>query len=130
MSENVDLARSIYARWGRGTFGATEWADGEIDFEIVGGPDPGRWHGIAGMTEGWRGWLGAWDSYSAEADEFRELDDARVLVLGRMRGRGKRSGIDVDTAFANVLEIRGAKVTRLSLYSSRDRAFADLGLAE
>ena len=130
MSENVDLARSIYASWGRGTFGATEWADAEIAFEIVGGPDPGRWHGIAGMNEGWRGWLGAWDSYSAEADEFRELDDGCVLVLGRMRGRGKKSGVDVDTAFANVLEVRGSKVTRLRLYSSRDRAFADLGLTD
>ena len=130
MSENVDLVRSIYTSWARGTFGATDWADTEIDFEIVGGPDPGHWHGIPGMTEGWQGWLAAWDSYSAEADEFRELNDGRVLVLGRMSGRGKRSGIDVDTAFANVLELRGAKVTRLSLYSSRDRAFADLGVLD
>ena len=128
--ENVNLVRSIYAAWGRGEFDATEWADMKIEFEIIGGPDPGCWHGIAGMTEGWRGWLAAWDGYSAEADEFRELDGDRVLVLGRMAGRGKTSGINVETEFANLLEVRDSKVTRLCLFSSRDRALADLDLPE
>jgi len=122
--------RSIYASWGRGAFSATEWADTEIEFEIVGGPDPGRWKGVAGMTEGWRGWLSAWDDYSAEADEYRELDDGRVLVFGRMHGRGKTSGVNVETAFVNVIDVHGSKVTRLRLYSNRERALADLGLAE
>jgi hypothetical protein len=122
--------RSIYAAWGRGAFGATEWADAEIDFEIVGGPDPGHWKGVAGMSEGWRGWLAAWNGYSAEADEYREFEDGRVLVFGRMHGRGKTSGVNVETAFVNVIDIRGSKVTRLRLYSSRDRALADVGPEE
>ncbi|HME01971.1 MAG TPA: nuclear transport factor 2 family protein [Solirubrobacteraceae bacterium] len=130
MSKNLDLVRSIYAAWGRGAFNATEWADTEIEFEIVGGPDPGRWEGVAGMTEGWRGWLAAWDDYSAEADEYRELEGGRVLVFGRMHGRGKTSGVNVETAFVNVIDVRGSKVTRLRLYSERERALADLGLAE
>jgi ketosteroid isomerase-like protein len=128
MSENLDLVRSIYAAWGRGDFSATEWADSEIVFVIVGGPDPGSWSGLSGMGQGWRGWLAAWDAYGAEADEYRELDPERVLVFGRMSGRGKSSGVNVETEFANLLHIREGKVVRLALYSNRERALADLGL--
>jgi SnoaL-like domain len=130
LSQNVDLVRSIYAAWGTGVFRATGWADPEIDFEIVDGPDPGHWHGMAGMAEGWQGWLAAWDGYVAEADEFRELDGGRVLVFGRMSGRGKTSGVNVDTAFVNLFAVRDSKVTKLVLYSSSERALADLGLTE
>jgi 2-(1,2-epoxy-1,2-dihydrophenyl)acetyl-CoA isomerase len=125
-SANVDLVRSIYAAWGRGDFGSVAWADPEIEFVIVGGPDPGSWTGVAGMTEGWRQWLSAWVDYHAEPDEYRELDDEHVLVLGRMRGRGRTSGVDVENEFANVLSIRDRKVIQLCLYSSRERALIDL----
>jgi ketosteroid isomerase-like protein len=130
MSENLDLVRSIYATWGRGDFSSTEWADPGIQFEIVGGPDPGRWTGVVGMTRGWRQWLGAWDDYKAEADEYRELDGELVLVFGRMKGRGKSSGVDVETEFGNLLDLRDGKVVRLCLYSNCEQALADLGLAE
>jgi 2-(1,2-epoxy-1,2-dihydrophenyl)acetyl-CoA isomerase len=130
MSETVELVRSIYAAWRRGDFSRTDWADPEIEFAIAGGPDPGSWHGLDGMTEGWRGWQAAWDGYRAEADEYRELDDGRVLVLGRMGGRGKTSGVDVETEFANLLEVRDGAVVALTLYSNRRHALADLGLEE
>jgi ketosteroid isomerase-like protein len=82
------------------------------------------------MAEGWRGWLSAWDHYNAEPDEYRELDRERVLVFGRMRGRGKTSGVNVETEFANLLSLRDGKVMRLCLYSNCERALADLGLRE
>jgi ketosteroid isomerase-like protein len=130
MSENLDLVRSIYATWDRGDFSSTQWADPGIEFVIVGGPDPGSWTGVVGMAQGWRQWLSAWDNYNAEADEYRELDSDRVLVFGRMRGRGKTSGVNVETEFANLLHLRDRKVLRLCLYSNREHALADLGLAE
>lgn len=128
--ESVELVRSIYADWERGEFGAVGWADPGIEFAIIGGPDPGRWHGLNGMAEGWRGWLAAWDDYRAEVDEYRELDDGRFLVLGRISGRGKTSGVDVETEFANLMEVRDGAVVALTLYTPPRAAFADLGLRE
>jgi hypothetical protein len=45
------------------------------------------------MAEGWRGWLNAWEDFRFDVEEYRELDDARVLVLFRQSARGKRSGL-------------------------------------
>jgi ketosteroid isomerase-like protein len=61
-------------------------------------------------------------------DKYRELDHSRVLVTGRMNGRGKASGAEVEREFANVFELREGRVARLTIYPDRDRALADLGL--
>ena len=72
-------------------------------------------------------------SCAAEADEYRALDDERVLVLMHFSGRGKTSGLevgDIQMKGANLFHVRGGKVTRLVTYWDRERAFADLGLSE
>jgi ketosteroid isomerase-like protein len=131
--ENVDLVRSIYAAWERGDFSSAEWAHPEIEYVISDfGPASGTWTGLAGMAEGFRGILGAWDEYRAEADEYRELDSERVLVLVHMSGRGKTSGLDLGrlrAKGANVFHVRGGKVTKLVLYFDREQALAELGLS-
>jgi ketosteroid isomerase-like protein len=48
--------------------------------------------------------------------------------MGRMRGRGKGSGVEVDQRRASVFYVRDGKVVRLALYWNRNRALADLGL--
>ena len=133
MSDNLDLVRSIYAAWERGDWSSVEWADSEIEFEFADGPTPGRGIGIADMAERWRDQLQSFEDFRGRAEEYRELDDERVLVLMSNSGRGKRSGVNVQqiaAKAANVFQVRDGKVRRLVLYWDRDRAFADLGLKE
>jgi ketosteroid isomerase-like protein len=127
-SENLDLVRSIYADRERWDFSRADWADPEIEFVITGGPDDTAWTGLAGVARGFRAWLDTWEDYQTEVEEFRALDDDRVLVFGRLSGRGKTSGVEVEMRFVNVVDIRDGKVVRVCLYGDRDRAFADLGL--
>jgi ketosteroid isomerase-like protein len=135
MSENLDLVRSIYAAWERGDFSSAEWAHPEIEFEREGGPI-GRdsQTGTGGMARRFRDFLSAWEDFRVEAAEFRELDDERVLVLTRWSARGKTSGLElgpqVATNAASLHHIHDGKVTRLVVYLDRERALADLGLAE
>jgi ketosteroid isomerase-like protein len=130
---NLDLVRSIFTDWERGDFfSSAEWAHREIEFVIDGGPSPGTWTGLAGLAEGHRDWLGAWNNFRVEADEYRDLDDKRVLVLVHLRARGKTSGLEVgqfQAQGANLFHVRDGKVTRLVIYMDRERALADLGLA-
>jgi ketosteroid isomerase-like protein len=127
----VDLARSIFAAWERGDFGSADWAEPRIEFAFIGGLEPTTGLGLAALGDAMRAFLGPWDTYRVKAEDFRELDDDRVLVLSCATGRGKVSGLDVvDVAGkgANLLQVRGGKVTRLVVYWDRDRALADLGL--
>ncbi len=87
---------------------------------------------IARGTHDHARWLNAWEDFRAEAEEFRELDSKRVLVLAHNTGRGKASGLDLrqnPTKQASLLHVHDGKVTKIVLYWNRDRAFADLGLS-
>ena len=128
MSENLDLVRSLYAAWGQGDFSSIDWADPDIDFVVVDGPRPGRWHGIPDMGREMGDFLSAWQSFRNEAEEYRELDSERILVMTRETARGKTSGVDTAQLRANLFHLRGGRVTRLALYWDRHRALADLGL--
>ncbi len=132
--ENVELVRSIYAAWERGNFGETHWVDPGIDCQFIGDtPAAGTSKGLNEMASAWRGWLSAWQDFHVEADEYRELDEERVLVLARFAGRGKTSGLEIGqvwTKAASVFQIREGKVTKLLLYTDYQRALADLGLSD
>jgi ketosteroid isomerase-like protein len=132
-SANVELVRSIYAAWERGDFSSVEWAHPEIEFVYPDGASPGTWTGVSRMAEGTRTWLSAWEDFRAEADEHRELDDERVLVLVHHSGRGRASGLEIagmPTQGAHLFQVTGGKVKRLVMYADRERALADLGLEE
>ena len=128
-SANLDLVRSIYTDWKRGDFSSAEWADAEIEYLVVDGPEPSRWTGRAGMADGWRDWLRAWGDFRAEPQEYREIDGDRILVFVHNSGRGRTSGLELEQrSAANLFELRDGKVTRLVIYLERENAFADLGL--
>ena len=132
-SKNLDLVRSIYAAWELGDFTHPEWADPRIEYVIVGGPVSGAWTGLHGMALGWRGWLDAWTEYRTEVEEYRQLDDERVLVLTHDSGRGKASGLELGEMgpkAAVLFHVHDDRVTRLVVYFDRSRALADLGLKE
>jgi len=126
---NVEIVRSIYAAWERGDFSRTpEWAHPEIECASLGGPVAGGFTGTAGVERAWNALLEAIDGPRPEAQEYREVDDERVLVLSCLRGRDKSSAEDVEQLRANLFRIRDGKVDRLIFYRDRGRAFADLGL--
>ena len=130
-SSNIDLVRSIYAAHERGDYSSVEWAHSDIELVVADGPSPGTWRGLTAMAESMRDSLSAWQGARTEAEEYRELDDERVLVLTRRSGRGKASGLELEqleTRGATIFHVRDGKVTNYIVYYGRDRALADLGL--
>jgi ketosteroid isomerase-like protein len=130
MSENLDLVRSIYEAWERGDFTRVDWADPATELVRPESLDGEALKGRDASQGGWGEGLAAWKDFRAEAHEYRVLDAERVVVFGRMRGTGRLGGASADTETVNLFEVRGGRVVRLVLYANRDRALADLGLAE
>jgi ketosteroid isomerase-like protein len=133
VSANVDLVRSVFTAWERGDFGSVEWAHPQIEYVVSDGPDPGSRTGLAEMAGAWRRFMIAWGDYRVEADEYREIDRERVLVLLHAFARGRSSGADarqMRARGANLFHIDGGKVTRLIVCFDRERMLADLGLAQ
>jgi hypothetical protein len=66
------------------------------------------------------------------AEDFRELDDERVLVLVRLIARGVASGFELDNVRAHaavVFHVRDGRVRKLVMSGDREQMLADLGLA-
>jgi ketosteroid isomerase-like protein len=99
---------------------------------IADGPEPGRWTGLAGMAAGARAIFNAWEDWRNEAEEYRVLNDERVLVIARFSARGKTSGLDLGhmrTEAASLFHVRDGQVTRYVFYFDRERVLVDVGLA-
>jgi ketosteroid isomerase-like protein len=126
---SLELVRSIYAAWERGDHRSAEWAHAQAEFVVVGLPEPSSRMGLAAAAPAVEGFLSFWDNYRVEAEEYRELDDERVLVLGRVSGRGKSSGVEVAQRRASLFHVRDGKVTKLVTYWDPSVALAELGLA-
>jgi ketosteroid isomerase-like protein len=70
-----------------------------------------------------------WEELRIVGAEFRDLGD-RVLVLGRAEGRGRGSGVPVDTSHGFVVELRGDKLSRVRTYLDHGEALRAAGLSE
>jgi ketosteroid isomerase-like protein len=133
MSENLDLVRSIYADWELGDYSSADWAHPEIEFVLADGPDPGTWRGVTAMAAAWRKRVRGVEEHRNEAQEYRQLDPERVLVIHHRSARGKTSGLELGrlgSPGAAVIHVRNGKVTRLVSYMNCEHAVADLGLEE
>jgi ketosteroid isomerase-like protein len=133
MSENLDLVRWILAAHERGDYSSAEWADRDIEYAIVGGPTPGNWKGRVAMAGAAGELFDAWKEHRTMAEEFRQLDSERVLVLVHVDARGKASGLalpESQSKIAVLYQIRDGRVIRHVVYLDRADAFADLDLEE
>jgi hypothetical protein len=123
--------RAICAAWERGDFSSADWAHPQIEYVVADGAEPGSWTGLAGIAEAWRSRLSAWEDVRLELEEYRELDEERVLVFYQPMAKGKASGLDVAQLRATgaiVFYVRGEKVMKFVQYNDAERALNDLEL--
>jgi ketosteroid isomerase-like protein len=91
-------------------------------------PDPGPFRGLEGTRAFWEMWKDTFDEFRAEIEEYVEADGAVIMIV-RMVGRGKDSGVSVDTpSFPMVWTIRDDRVVRMQMFTSRDEALESVGL--
>jgi ketosteroid isomerase-like protein len=70
-----------------------------------------------------------WEEVRVIAEGFRDLGDG-VLLLTRIEGHGRGSGVPVDAPFGAVFDCRADKISRLRSYLDHGEALRAAGLAE
>jgi ketosteroid isomerase-like protein len=71
----------------------------------------------------------AWEEYRVLADELRDLDD-RVVMLGRIEGRGRGSGAWIDAPTGTIFDYRGGAVSRVRTFLDHGEALRAAGLED
>lgn len=94
----------------------------EIEYDLSTFPEGQVYHGHAGIREAFRIWLGAWQDYRQEWDEIIDGGDEMVVVIGRERGRGKASGVEVEQEVFAVWTMLDGKAIRIRFYPGREEA--------
>ena len=123
---NVEVVRTIIAAvpdWERVRSMLHE--DVQLDQRRM--PDGDLYHGRDAFGRFFQRWFGAWDDLRLEPERPVEVGD-RVLVLLRVEGRGKSSGVPVVIRAADVWTVREGKIASRVGYPDRSEALAELGL--
>jgi ketosteroid isomerase-like protein len=85
-------------------------------------------YGHAGVLEAFAIWPEQWDDFSIEILRVTEVK-GRVLVTTVNRGRGKASGVRVETPFSFLFSIRAGKITAWRIFMREAEALKAVGLA-
>ena len=75
-------------------------------------------------------WASAWSDYSAEPEEFIDVDDERVIAVFRVKATGRGSGAELERQDASVNVVRDGQIVRLDYYNSKQQALKAVGLEE
>jgi hypothetical protein len=104
--ENVEALRPVYEEWGRGNF-RPQFAVYAPEMEWGWSEEFPGLHGVyrdpQARSRRLREWLSPWEEWRVEAEEYIPAGEF-VVVLARYTGRGKGSGVEVDTRGAAPLD--------------------------
>ena len=127
--ENIEIVRRA---WEYEMFGRRGGRDPLADFapDIVMNPveeEPS--YGREAIRDNFEQFKSAWEELEVRAEEFIDAGQ-RVFVTAHFRGRGRASGITVETRLYEVYTLRDRKIVRVDEYTHRAEALEAVGLSE
>jgi ketosteroid isomerase-like protein len=133
--ENVEIVRRVYDAVDRGD-AATVLAlyDPDIAWDFSRSPFRGLFkHDVYRGRDGLRSFIReryeeAWERIEDELEELIDADEHVISVI-TTRGRGRASGVEVETTHAGVWTLRGGRIVRVE-WMSREEALEAAGLSE
>ena len=109
----------------------TPWLDPEFEFHSALSATEGRHHvGAPGLREWAAEMDSVWADFRIELTDWREVPDGRILVLYRVRGRARGSGIPLDARTAQVWTLRDGRLWHNQSFADPAEAFEAVGLRE
>ncbi len=122
MSLRSETVRAIFADWNSGSRAvpAATHPNAELHSALTGATYTGH--------EGIRRWMSEiddqFDLWELHGDEYREVGDEGLLVLGEVRMRGRASGLRLEQPLAWLFRFRDGMVVELWFYPDQDDGIA------
>jgi ketosteroid isomerase-like protein len=130
--ENVEIAKRNVEAFNRlDVDGFVESATPDFEWFPVGAGalEGGSFLGREGVEKYFGELRGTWEEIRLAAEEFRDLGDC-TLFLGRLEGRGRASGAQVESPFGAVFDFRGSQCSRIRAFRDHGEALGAAGLNE
>lgn len=91
-------------------------------------PDAKTYEGRDAVAEALKDWPAQWEEFGVDVIEIIDVSDDVLVSVTRHRGRGRRSGIEMDWTVFYVHHGRDGKLTRMEMFLSREQALEAAGL--
>ena len=131
--ENIEIIRDAAAAFNRGDLDTWfEYVADDIDHRAAEGAldDRGPMHGKDAVRAYMQDWLDLFDDFRSKPLELIDAGEDRVIVVGRISGRAKQSGVETDLTYAALYTIRDGKIARGREYWTKEQALEAAGLRE
>jgi ketosteroid isomerase-like protein len=135
--ENVEIVRRVFEAFVSAGYEPVssdeflELIDPEIQYDISRtNPETTIYHGHDGVNDALQQWVDTWDRYEAEALEFIDVGQGRVVTVIRERGRIKGSDAWVEHTRGAVWTVHNQRILRYEEHQDRARALEAAGLSE
>ncbi len=97
-----------------------------MDYRAVeGAPDDvGVMHGRDALVRYLADWAETFADFSTELEEAEAIGEDQVVVVGRVSGRARASGVETELRLAVLYTVRGGRIVRGREYMTKDEALA------
>jgi ketosteroid isomerase-like protein len=114
--QNVELIEEMYTAFhGGDPDRALSYFGDDVVVDATARLDGGVGHGRDELARIIGQWLGTFDEWREEIEQLHDLGD-QVCAVALQRGRGRHSGIETQTRYAVLYEVRDKAITRMTLY--------------
>lgn len=121
---NAEVVRRLFDAQARNDLDTIrELYDPGIQWDDVSGlwGDWGARRGRDGIRDAFSSWFEAFEDVTFTAEDFLEAGE-HVVVVTRIRGRGRGSGLEVDQRITLLWTLSDGRVTRVAGYRDRSEA--------
>jgi ketosteroid isomerase-like protein len=125
---NVEIIQHGFVVWDE--TGEPDWATMHDEVEVHDHDimDAGEYRGRSGIERWLVDWGSAWTEFSMDPHEFIDAGE-RVVVLLRMRAKGRGSGVIVERQDAMVFELRDGRTVRVDYFNNPEQGLAAAGVS-